>query len=91
MQRRLKKMISKFPPARKWRLPGQVPSQWQGSDPAGFEEFLIEQNQTKALSCPGALLRSDRKTTHANGKLNALFMLKRARLTVTPAAKKGTN
>ena len=76
-------MISKCPPAGKWRLPGQLPSQWQGSDAAGFEEFFIEPNQTKALSYPGALLRSDRKTTHANGKRNAFFLIERARLTVT--------
>jgi len=76
-------MISKCPSAGKWRLPGQLPSQWQGSDAAGFEEVLIEQNQTKALSCPGVLLPSDRKTTHANGTRNAFFLLERARLTVT--------
>jgi len=45
---------------------------------AGFEEVLIEQNQTKALSCPAVLLPSDQRTTHANGKRSAFFLLERA-------------
>jgi hypothetical protein len=45
--------------------------------------ILIEQNQTKTLSCPSGLFRSGRKTTHGKGKRNAFFLEERAGLTVT--------
>jgi len=56
------------------------------------DELSVEQNQTKALSCPAVVLQSDRKTTHANGKRDALFFA-RARTTDRDALRlrKGAN
>jgi len=40
---------------------------------SSFDEFPVEQNQTKRLSCPSVLFRLARKTTHGKGEWNAFF------------------
>ena len=47
------------------------------------DELSCRTESNQRLSCPAALLRSGRKTTHGKGKRNAFFVEERARLTVT--------
>jgi hypothetical protein len=59
-------------------MPGQLPRNGNARTPQALKSFPVEQNQTKALSCPAVLFRSYRKATHANGKRDA-FLLREAR------------